>query len=458
MKNFLEYYFKRKFQTLFDKKSNLIYGNLGVAFSGGLDSSVLFYLVSKFLKIGKRKLYALHINHGISENCDEWEIHCEKFAVNLKKKFVSRRICILNKSKEGIEKTARLLRYELLSDICEELNIKFLFFGHHQKDQVETLLMQLYRGSGLPGLSGMTNCHEEHSLLNKKIILFRPLIDFDRKLLEDFSDEKKIGYVIDETNYNFRLQRNVLRQKVFPLLERWMPGFSKTFVRSSRHIQSAQNLLNDLAQIDFDSCSILDSLLIEKISKLSNNRILNLLRFWLTKEGINLLPSEAQLHQIKNQIIFAKKNSNPVVKINNFWIERRSGRILLCRNKQILNSPKDFFIINWIGESKVFIPEWNGFLYFDKVDNNGIAEEKLMKSQISIRVRSGRERLKIHERRPSKTLKNLFQEFNIDSNIRPLLPLIYLNKELIYVAGVGMDIRVLKPYGNIHLRWKNIFL
>ena len=120
-----------------------------VAYSGGVDSHLLLYLLSRV----KKNLRAVHINHSISAFSDEWERHCKAVCAELNVPIHSEKIIINRLGGESLEACARTRRYEIFANLLGSGD--FLLTGHHLNDQAETVLLQLMRGAGIKGLSAM---------------------------------------------------------------------------------------------------------------------------------------------------------------------------------------------------------------------------------------------------------------------------------------------------------------
>ena len=124
-----------------------------VAFSGGIDSSVLLHALAAGSGDHQTPILAIHINHGLHEDAPAWEAHCRSVAADLDVQFISQSVEVDEKSGLGLEAAARQARYDAFRDIVEEGD--WLLSAHHEDDQAETLLLNLMRGSGLAGLAGI---------------------------------------------------------------------------------------------------------------------------------------------------------------------------------------------------------------------------------------------------------------------------------------------------------------
>ena len=263
---------------------------IAVAFSGGLDSTVLLHLAATACKQRGVELFAFHVHHGLSPNADDWLAHCEEQARHADATFVARQVQINSHDKLGIEQAARLARYDALADMCTSNDVSLLLTAHHQDDQAETVVLQLLRGAGLPGLSAMAMLQSEHALLGAGIALGRPLLEMTRADLELWADTHAIKHIVDESNDDLRFRRNEVRHQLMPLLEQQLPGVQKSIARSARHLQTAQRLLDELAAMDLQSCADADALVIERLRQLSHDRLDNLLRYWLRQCGADQYP------------------------------------------------------------------------------------------------------------------------------------------------------------------------
>lgn len=201
-----------------DSLSSLIKKNqindevFAVGVSGGADSLALIYLLILWAEKNKKKLVALTVNHGLREEAKE---EAEYVAKLMSKAGIEHHI--LNwkgsKPKTGIEEAARIARYSLIEEFCKNNNIKHLMVAHHKMDQAETFLMRLQRGSGLDGLSSMS---EVSSLGSLQII--RPLLDITPNELKSYLKENNVDWREDISNYDEDFLRVKIR-KLIPYLD-----------------------------------------------------------------------------------------------------------------------------------------------------------------------------------------------------------------------------------------------
>jgi tRNA(Ile)-lysidine synthase len=210
---------------------------IGLAVSGGLDSVVLLDAVCKAVQV-----WVFHIYHGLQKPADQWLEFCEKLAKKYRVHFDFRLLHFADQSMGNIEAKARAERYDALTELCIEHGIEDLLLAHHQNDQAETVLLQLLRGSGVAGLSGMP-LRRLNSKKDYPINLWRPLLNQSRAELELYAKENKLKWVEDPSNQNTRYRRNAIRKDIIPKLEKIQPGAVANLARSADLLAQSQALL-----------------------------------------------------------------------------------------------------------------------------------------------------------------------------------------------------------------------
>jgi tRNA(Ile)-lysidine synthase len=278
--------------------------SLCVAFSGGVDSTALLAA----LATGSPKsvhLRALHVDHGLRPASKLWARHCRALARRLRVPLKVLATKVERPRGESLEAAAREARYRLLAAALQPGEI--LLTAHHSDDQLETVLLQLFRGSGLPGIAAMPALAPF-----ARGWLARPLLSRSRAELEAWVREQGLTWVDDDTNSDESLDRNFLRLRVLPLIrERW-PGSATAVARSARHAAEAQALLDRLASADVDRASYGESLSVKSLRALPAERRRNALRYWITREGY-LAPDTRRLQEIAGPLLDARPDANPFV-------------------------------------------------------------------------------------------------------------------------------------------------
>jgi tRNA(Ile)-lysidine synthase len=222
-----------------------------VAVSGGLDSTVLLYLLQSLSAKHRWKLVVAHFNHqlrGRSSDADEKLVR--QTAARLKLPMVAGRAAVkefARKSKLSVEMAARKLRHDFFARMAKERKIRVVALAHHADDQAELFFLRVLRGAGGEGLAGMK--WHSPSPADSKIMLVRPLLDASKAELRGFARESKILFREDATNTSLNLPRNRVRNELLPLLQRrYQPALTKTVLRLMEIVGAESDLAGDAAR------------------------------------------------------------------------------------------------------------------------------------------------------------------------------------------------------------------
>lgn len=394
-----------------------------LAFSGGLDSRVLLELLELARRDLNFDLRAMHIHHGLSPNADDWASFCSATCVSLNVPLQIVHVQVPPNSGLGLEAAARNARYEALMRESAD----YILLAHHQDDQAETLLLQLMRGAGAKGLSGMAKRDEGRRLL-------RPLLDIPRTELVAFAQQRSLQWIEDESNHDVGYDRNYCRHQILPVLEQRFPAARHTLARSAAHIAEASQLLDELAEIDAAQYQKGQQLNLAGLASMSEPRARNLLRWWLSSNQ-QALPSSQRLQEMLRQLLSARTDAGVKIAVdsaNGVWLRRYRGFAYLEFNATTLP-----IAMVWQGESELRLPD-NSRLVFEQKTGGGLAFERLGINKLRISHRIGGERFKPELAKPTRTLKHLLQEANMPPWQRERLPLIYCDDVLAVVPGVGV--------------------
>jgi tRNA(Ile)-lysidine synthase len=262
-----------------------------VAFSAGADSTALLWAAHT---LWPGRVVALHVHHGLQDAADGFEAHarhlCGQWRVDLRVTHLNARA----KPGESPEDAARRARYAALADLARSADADGVLLGQHANDQLETMVLALSRGAGLPGLAAMPDLFERHGMR-----FGRPFLALPGTVLRSAMTQQGVAFVEDPTNSDPRYTRNRIRANVLPGLLAAFPNALSTFARSARHAAQGQALLQELAQDDLRLVG--NPPIIRHLRVLSRPRQSNLLRHWL-KEGWGAVPSDSQLQEVLNQL------------------------------------------------------------------------------------------------------------------------------------------------------------
>ena len=305
---------------------------LCVALSGGVDSTALLAALAG-IHPRPPSLRALHVNHGLRPAARQWAQHCRTLARRLHVPLKVLTTKVTRPPGASLEAAARDARYDLFAAALNPGEV--LLLAHHADDQLETVLLQLLRGSGLPGLSAMPA-----SAPFARGLAVRPLLSRPREELEAWVHAQRLTWIEDDSNADESLNRNYLRRQVLPLLRVRWPGAPTAVARSARHVAEAQSLLDRLARADIERASYGESLSVKALRALPADRLNNALRFWIDRAHLRA-PDTRRLAEISGPLLNAREDANPFVE----WGEegarvQRQGDLLTLTNQGARAAPR----------------------------------------------------------------------------------------------------------------------
>ena len=398
-----------------------------IGYSGGIDSHVLLHLCASMAHL-KEKITAVYVHHGLQLEADAWAEHCKKTATDLGVDFKVIRVDAIAGQGESPEEVARNARYTALRTLIETDDL--LLVAQHREDQLETVLLQLFRGSGLSGLSAMP------AFINfGKGVLLRPLLDTPKIAVEDYAKQHALSWIEDPSNQNNNFNRNFLRNAIVPLLKQRWPACDKTVARSAGHCAEAQLLLSEQTKKLFlPIFNVLDETLsISKLIAYSLTQQRLVIREWF--QMLNLkMPSQAFIERIQSDVISARPDSDPLLSGKGYCIRRYRDKLYCLK---VGGAEKKVASI-WPKMQTSFSFSAGQTLYF-MTSSAGICYDKWQKSTVVVKVRSGGEKISLPGRKGHHDLKQLFQEAGIAPWERAGIPLIYIDDKLAVVGDLWIS-------------------
>lgn len=296
---------------------------LAVAYSGGADSTALLLACAAKWP---GQVSAIHIHHGLQAAADDFERHCRAVCARLAVPLQVMRVDARHAPGQSPEEAARSARYQALRQCAGAVQppIRHIALAQQADDQVETLLLALSRGAGLPGLSAMPMQWERDG-----IQYYRPLLDVTGAELRRWLQERGETWVEDPTNVDEQYTRNRIRARLLPALEAVFPQFRDTFARSAAHAAQAQRLLDELAAEDLGRVG--EPPQIAGLQQLTRERQANVLRHWLRRVHATA-PSAAQLEELLDQLADCTTRGHRIrLKVGTGYVERQ-GQALTWYN------------------------------------------------------------------------------------------------------------------------------
>jgi tRNA(Ile)-lysidine synthase len=400
-----------------------------VAYSGGVDSHVLLHLCAQDPKLRDR-LTAVHVHHGLQAQAEAWARHAENTARGLGVKFLLFRVDAHPKPGESPEEAARNARYEALKSVMMADDV--LLVAQHQDDQLETVLLQLLRGSGLLGLAGMPA-----SLPFGQGTLLRPFLHVRKQTIDGYAVAHRLRWVEDPSNNESIYDRNFLRRQVLPLLKQRWPSCDQAVARAAGHCAEAYALLADVAAETFAKVfsSEDNTLKIDQLGAFDLPRRQLVIRHWFRQMGLKM-PSQAFLTQLFDNVIGAGINSDPVLSGQSYQIRRYRNKLYCLQGEQ--NEDLQAIECEWPKDTES-LTIGKRMTLTRLTSTTGIPEAVWLQSKVTVKFRSGGELIALPSRRGHHHLKNLYQEIGIPPWERAAIPLIYLDGKLAAVADLWIS-------------------
>ncbi len=419
-----------------------------VAVSGGMDSVLLLYLLNKYKKELGIQIEAAHINHMlrskesdkdqqlVNDLCKEWSIPFHTISINVKK--------ISKTNKWSIEEGARKLRYEYLESLREQFAFTKIAVAHHHKDQAETILMHLIRGTGAEGLRGM--------FIDKNNII-RPLLNITREDIEEKVIELKLEYRTDKSNLQTIHTRNKIRLKLLPILKKYNPQIENNLVKTGEIIREDNNFIeSEVVKYYHKYIEHEDQYLIinEKITELH----LAIRRRLLIKAYKELSHMYLEYKFVEQADDYIKKEQNKQNKklglpngINLY--RNKKGFILDIRKKKTDIHLSEELLIEKPGQYEfsgnhltleIITEILTKYTYIKRDTDEGYVDFDKLTWPLKVRNRKPGDRFLVIGDKSERKLKKLFIDRGIEAGIRDELPLIFTKDDkLVFIPGLGIS-------------------
>ena len=395
---------------------------LYLGFSGGVDSHVLLHLCASIASLNA-KLVAIYVHHGLQVEADFWAEHCQRTCEALGVACQIVRVNAQPIQGQSPEEAARNARYDALKAFVQSNDV--LLVAQHREDQLETVLLQLFRGSGLKGLSAMPACIPFGSGT-----LLRPLLDVSKQAINSYAIANELSWIEDPSNLSSDYDRNFLRNEVLPLLKQRWPAVDKTVSRSAKHCAEAQSLISVQAKAAFLDVfvSVDQSLCVRSLQQYQKPLQALILREWFQVLGLKM-PSQAVVERIQSELIAARVDSDPLLQGRDYCLRRYRDKLYCLKLgvfKPVIEKqwPKELDWVACSAHQRLGITP----------SLSGIGVVAWQSATVTVRPRQGGERIRLPYRQGRHALKQLFQEANIPPWQRESMPLVYLDDQL---AAVG---------------------
>ena len=463
--------------------------DLRVAYSGGMDSTVLLYLCHQFLSDNTKNascaltISASHVNHGINQHAQTWQTHCQNICDSLSIPLTIIQFQLQKKPRRSLEADARDARYKALdesaissltntTDQKDSNNKSIVLLAQHQDDQAETFLLQLKRGAGIKGLASMpqsfirvTNWGDGDKTVN----YLRPLLGATRAEIFDYAQSHELLWAEDESNQDTAYDRNFLRQNILPILQEKWPTIAKSISQSAHYCAQADAVNNEYM-----------SLLCNKLTAVSPKQLLHesaksyirldefslespstqaaFLRFFINQQ-IGSTPTATQLNDILGYCNIEARNAkhtdnkSPYIIINNFAIERYNNvlQIVELDSDQIQQNLKRSLEIDFSSNHSLKLNQRYSLVFVDsqraeildvkQTEHKGGSSSLTLTSAMSLPKRNIRcvfgannLKFKAQSNRPTKKMKDWYKEWKISPLKRQQVPVFVQNDTVVAVG------------------------
>lgn len=396
-------------------------GPLRVAYSGGLDSSVLLHALAASPAARARGLAAIHVDHGLAADSADWAEHCRRVAADLGIDLTVRRVTVDRDSGLGLEAAARAARHAVYAELLPAGGV--LVTAHHQGDQAETVLMRLARGAGVDGLAAMRPLRRY-----AQGWLARPLLDLDRATLAACARTAGIRVIDDPANADHAHDRSFVRHRLLPLLrERW-PHAGRGIAQSAAHLAAAaalqaQELDRRLSAWLGPDPRVLPTAALAGLDDATRSA---LLRHWCLAQAC-APPDAAALSAIDAALRVDRPDAETCVR----WadVALHAWRDALWLEHQV-PAPGDGWERRWDGRDRLVLPGGAGSL---RIHGPAPALD------LVVRPRAGGERIATGPGRPRRRVKHLLQELAIPPWRRAAAPCLWSGNTLLAVGDWLLD-------------------
>jgi len=392
-----------------------------VAYSGGLDSTVLLHWLWRCTQATGTPLRAVHVHHGLQASADAWVQHCQQQCDALGIELAVHRVQVDTGAGLGLEAAARQARRAAFS--AELREGETLALAQHQDDQAETFLLRALRASGIDGLAAMS---EDSALHGHR--LWRPLLHTARGALHDYARAHALRWIEDPSNHSDEADRNFLRLHVLPLLRQRWPHAAAALAGSAGHCAQTRALLDEEDAELIAHLEVAPRVLsLELLRQVSPARAARVLRAWVRAHGAAPLPATV-LRQLQQELLEASSDRQAQVRWQDHAIQQWRGHAYLL--PAVLPSLPADWQAAWDGRAPLPLPDGGQLRLL-----GGAAFDR----PVQVRARQGGERILLPGRNHSHALKDCLQREHLAPWRRAQLPLLFQGGQLMAAADVVLS-------------------
>ena len=382
-----------------------------VGFSGGVDSAVLLHWLSHLPN--RLPILALHVNHQLDPHAPHWAEAAANVSASLGIDYQMMSVDV--DSVGSVETAARAARYAAFETVLRPSDV--LILGHHADDQVETVVMNVLRGSEHPGLLGMPR-----ERIVGQAMLVRPFLKVERSMLMAYADAHGLEWVEDPSNARIEHDRNFLRHEVLPTLDQRFSGWRRRIERALARDESFGQAFKEAVRRDLDVCLDGMGLRVDRLIKYSLARQRMIIRRFL-EERCSQRPTGRAIDEFLGQLNSLKARGHAELSIGDWALDSDRGWIFLVNQRETpLWQPEQ-----WQGERF----RRRGMLLLCRHSVRG----GLQKPMSKYRMRAMRPGLKIQRGR-NRDVRELLRAAGIPRWLRERLPAVMEGESVAMIPAV----------------------
>ncbi|WP_052074704.1 tRNA lysidine(34) synthetase TilS [Shewanella mangrovi] len=420
--------------------------HIWLGFSGGMDSALLAYALSLFVRQApewRSQVHLVHVHHGLNRQADTWAQHCMASARVYQLDGRVLAVDVDTSAGMSIEAEARKQRYQALASLMQANDI--LLTAHHQDDQLETVLLALKRGQGPKGLAAMGAVQP----FSSRCWQLRPMLNVSRSEIEQAVQALALDYVDDDSNLDTRYDRNFLRQDIIPMLKQRWPAFAETASRSATLCAEQQQLLDEIAlekiapilsACEFTGQPILP---LAPLTAFSDAWQRQLVRTFIAQQCI-APPSQIQLQQLLQQLFSAADDASVMLTFGGYQYRRFNDALYIVpplppAAATIVLSDAQSAALR-AGQLRLAMPAPWQALASVVVQQGPRLNPALLQGQVEICFSLlGSTRCHPHWRQQGRELKKIWQETKVPTWLRNRMPMLLVNGKLVAIANLFIN-------------------
>ncbi len=391
--------------------------NVTVALSGGADSVALLYALNTLKDTLGITLRAAHLNHLIrGDEALRDEEFAKKLCIDLDIPLICERIDVPDYAKKNslsLETAARQLRYEFLNRVCDG---GLIATAHTASDNLETLLLNLARGTSIDGLCGIPI---------KRDNIIRPILSCTREMIEAYCDKHSLSFITDSTNLSDAYTRNKIRHQIVPVLKEINPKAELSALNTSRSLGEISQNLKNISLCYLEKNLKNGSLRLDNFSDLPVPVGKRVVSVFLERLGYDIFLDALHIENIYRICLKGGKTGIP----KGMYCKSSKGFLTVGREKGANFS--DFSVE--ISQKTENVN--NLFL------NNALDCDKII-GDLKIRTRRSGDSIRLKNRGCTKALTKLYNEYSVPTELRDALPIISDDKGVVWIYGIGIAQRV----------------